>query len=64
MQQLIQERNVSFSLLNKAEMLCNTWNRLQSKSLSVLQTISNVISQRLATLDLPTTLNDHNGKFY
>lgn len=60
MQQSIQERNVSFSLLSKAEVLCSTWNRLQSKSLSILQTVSNVISQRLATLDLPTTLIDHN----
>lgn len=60
MQQSIQERNASFSLLSKAEVLCSTWNRLQSKSLSILQTISNVISQRLATLDLPTTLIDHN----
>jgi hypothetical protein len=59
MQQLIQERNISFSLLGKAEVLCNTWNRLQSKSLSLFQSISNVTSQRIATLDLPTTLEDH-----
>jgi hypothetical protein len=59
MQQSIQERNVSFSLLGRAEVLCNTWNRVQSKSLSLLQSISNVVSQRLATFDLPTTLEDH-----
>lgn len=50
---------MSYSLLGRAEVLCNTWNRLQSKSLSILQTISNVISQRVATFDLPTTLEDH-----
>lgn len=59
MQQLIQERNVSFSLLSKAEVLCNTWDRIHSKSLSILQNISNVVSQQLATVDLPTTSSDH-----
>lgn len=59
MQQLIQERNVSFSLLGRAEVLCNTWDRVQSKSLSILQNINNIISQQLATIDLPTTSSDH-----
>lgn len=56
MHQLIQERNVSFALLSKAEVLCKTWYRLQSKSLNLLQSIHNVISQRAATFDLPSTL--------
>jgi hypothetical protein len=59
MQQLIQERNVSFDLLRRAKSQCNSWYTTQSKSLNVLQSINNVISQRSATFDLPTTLEDH-----
>lgn len=59
MQQLIQERHVSFALLTKAQTLCNTWYKLQTKSLNLLQSINNVISQRIATFDLPTTLEQH-----
>ncbi|KAI7904696.1 uncharacterized protein BX663DRAFT_550340 [Cokeromyces recurvatus] len=58
-QQQIQERNASFALLNKAETLCNTWHRIQSKSLLLLQSISNIIAQRYAVLDQMSTLEIH-----
>lgn len=59
MQQLIQERNASFDLLKRAKSLCNSWHTTHSNSINMLQTINNVISQRSATFDLPTTLEDH-----
>ncbi|KAI9473865.1 MAG: hypothetical protein EXX96DRAFT_321353 [Benjaminiella poitrasii] len=59
-QQQIQERSTSFALLTKAETLSNTWNRLQSKSLSLLQSISNIVAQRTATVDQMSTLEKHN----
>ncbi|KAG2190973.1 hypothetical protein INT46_006442 [Mucor plumbeus] len=58
-QQQIQDRNTSFIILGKAEVLCNTWRRLQLKSLSLLQSITNVIAQRVATFDQPSTLEQH-----
>ncbi|CEP19371.1 hypothetical protein [Parasitella parasitica] len=58
-QQQIQERIASFALLGKAEVLCNTWRRLQSKSLSILQSIGNIVAQRAATFEQPSTLEQH-----
>ncbi|KAL9543639.1 hypothetical protein MBANPS3_008026 [Mucor bainieri] len=58
-QQQIQDRHTSFAILGKAEILCNTWRRLQSKSLSLLQSVVNVVAQKSATLDQPSTLEQH-----
>ncbi|KAG2212259.1 hypothetical protein INT47_001618 [Mucor saturninus] len=59
MQYIIQERNVSFEILKRSKSLCDSWYTTQSDSINVLQSISNVISQRSATYDLPITLEDH-----
>lgn len=59
MQQQLQEREASFSLLNKAHVLYNTWNKIQSKSVNYLQSIDNLISQRNATLEHISTLERH-----
>lgn len=58
-QQQIQDRHTSFAILGKAEVLCNTWRRLQSKSQSLLQSMTNIVAQRSATLDQPSTLEQH-----
>ncbi|EPB91657.1 hypothetical protein HMPREF1544_01579 [Mucor circinelloides 1006PhL] len=58
-QQQIQDRHTSFGILGKAEVLCNTWRRLQSKSMSLLQSMTNIVAQRAATLDQPSTLEQH-----
>ncbi|KAI7894489.1 uncharacterized protein EV154DRAFT_549176 [Mucor mucedo] len=55
----ISERNVSFEILKRSKSLCDSWYTTQSDSINVLQSISNVISQRSATYDLPITLEDH-----
>jgi hypothetical protein len=60
MQQLqIQERTACFALLEKAEVLCNTWRRLLSKSSSQLLSLTNLVAQRIATLDLSNSLSQH-----
>lgn len=58
-QQQIQDRHTSFAILGKAEVLYNTWRRLQSKSLSLLQSMVNIVAQKSATLDQPSTLEQH-----
>ncbi|KAK4519810.1 uncharacterized protein ATC70_010052 [Mucor velutinosus] len=58
-QQQIQDRHTSFAILGKAEVLCNTWRRLQSKSLSLLQSMVNIVAQKSATLDQLSTLEQH-----
>ncbi|KAI8992457.1 hypothetical protein BDB01DRAFT_778503 [Pilobolus umbonatus] len=56
MQRLIKERNISYSLLERAETLSRTWDRLQSKSISKLQAINNMIAQQSAVLESPSTV--------
>ncbi|CAO3622762.1 unnamed protein product [Mucor fragilis] len=58
-QQQIQDRHTSFAILGKAEILCSTWRRLQTKSLSLLQSMTNIVAQRSATLEQPSTLEQH-----
>ncbi|CAO3700363.1 unnamed protein product [Rhizopus stolonifer] len=59
MQQLIQQRITTHSLLKKAQVLSNTWVEVHSKSLSILQSICNIISQQKSTLDLPKLVESH-----
>jgi hypothetical protein len=58
-QQQIQERTTCFALLEKAEVLCNTWRRLVSKSSSQLVSLTNLVAQRIATADLSDSLSQH-----
>lgn len=58
-QQQLQERAACFNLLEKAEMLCNTWRRLLSKSSSQLLSVTNIVAQRIATADLSNLLSHH-----
>lgn len=59
MQQLIQQRNITLSLLNRAKILCNTWAEVQLKSVSIIHSICNIVSQQRSTLDLPKTVESH-----
>ncbi|KAI8059418.1 uncharacterized protein B0P05DRAFT_590980 [Gilbertella persicaria] len=58
-QQQIQERNVSFAILTKAQGVCVTWRRILNTSIGLLQSINNVISQRSAALEQPSVLDQH-----
>ncbi|CEI86466.1 hypothetical protein RMCBS344292_00906 [Rhizopus microsporus] len=60
MQQLIQQRNTTWQLLNRAKTLYNTWADIQAKSLSTLQSICNIVAQRKSTLELPKTIERYN----
>jgi hypothetical protein len=55
-QQQIAERRATFVLLNRAEKLTNNWSKLESKALSVLYNITNLVSQRMAALECSTLL--------
>ncbi|KAI8887666.1 hypothetical protein K501DRAFT_211388 [Backusella circina FSU 941] len=55
-QQQISERKATFALLNRAEKLTNNWSQLQSKSLSILYNISNLVSQRMASMECSSLL--------
>ncbi|KAI8984319.1 hypothetical protein BDF20DRAFT_378622 [Mycotypha africana] len=58
-QQHVQQRNVSFALLTRAEVLCNTWRRVYTKVLQILQSLDNNIAQKLATKESNAMLNAH-----
>lgn len=60
MQQLIQQRNTTWQLLNRAKTLHNTWADIQTRSLSILQSICNIVAQRKSTLELPKTIERYN----
>lgn len=60
MQQLIQQRNTTWQLLNRAKTLYNTWTDIQARSLSTLQSICNIVAQRKSTLELPKTIERYN----
>lgn len=60
MQQLIQQRNTTWQLLNRAKTLYNTWADIQARSLSTLQSICNIVAQRKSTLELPKTIERYN----
>ncbi|KAG0166048.1 hypothetical protein DFQ28_007915 [Apophysomyces sp. BC1034] len=48
----IQLRNASIALLTRADTLCRTWSRHQSTALALFQSLSNILAQRTATLDI------------
>ncbi|CEG81919.1 hypothetical protein RMATCC62417_16059 [Rhizopus microsporus] len=60
MQQLIQQRNTTWQLLNRAKTLYNTWADIQARSLTTLQSICNIVAQRKCTLELPKTVERYN----
>lgn len=45
--------------MKKAQVFSNTWAEVHSKSLSILQSICNIISQQKSTLDLPKLVESH-----
>ncbi|OBZ87348.1 hypothetical protein A0J61_04598 [Choanephora cucurbitarum] len=58
-QSQIQERYISIGLLNRSQVLCNTWQRLFNTSFNILQSISNLISQQTATIEHPSVVEQH-----
>lgn len=62
MQQLIQQRNTTWQLLNRAKTLYNTWVDIQARSLSILQSICNIVAQRKCTLELPKTVERYSDQ--
>ncbi|KAI9257601.1 hypothetical protein BY458DRAFT_518693 [Sporodiniella umbellata] len=60
MQQLIQQRVTTHSFLNKAKTCIHTWREVLSKSLAILNSMCNIVSQQKSSLEMTQLIEIHN----